>query len=166
MKLTSVLAGFASASFSKNLIEQFGVTDGLELLSKNPHFDCRIMNLPNDTEFYNMLLWRAKDCYKNAISMAAHHHFSHASLQNKLGVEKLQLLSDINIDFDNYYPSQFRTGTWAVTKSKEAFFTSEELAKIPLKHQPTPNNPIYRSTVETFELNRYSTIDNIKSLIS
>ena len=65
-KLVSVLAGMASAKFSRLANKFLPLKD--ELL---PVFDCRVWQVPTKAEAANVFLWRELDATKNAISMAA-----------------------------------------------------------------------------------------------
>lgn len=71
MKMASVLAGLATALFI-NALPSYG--------ERLPHFDCRVLQLPNRAEATNMFLWRELDATKNAISMAARAYYSHKAL--------------------------------------------------------------------------------------
>jgi len=86
-KLVSTLAGFTSASF-------YGETQyaGFPQMTRIPHFDARVMNLPNTMEAWNMLLWRLKDCRRNAISSTAYSEFGHSALQGVNTVEMTEML--------------------------------------------------------------------------
>lgn len=76
-KLCSLLAGYTSSKFQQGtVVYDFPQNDG-----RVPHFDCRVLQLPNRLELWNMLLWRVKDCHRNAIQMMAQSMFSHKKLQ-------------------------------------------------------------------------------------
>ena len=86
MKMSSVLAGLATASFMENVIQYF--PNWMALVLRLPHFDCRVISMPSETEAANMVLWRTLDAAKNSLSMAASHYYSHKDLQNKSGSDK------------------------------------------------------------------------------
>lgn len=110
-KVVSSLAASASAFFNVHFPVHFQ-TGILEYSNVIPTFDCRIFNVPSFDEATNCILWRYLDCQKNAISMAAHHHFSHSSLQNQNSSKmKDRLLVEANIRFD-LYPNFFTQGTF------------------------------------------------------
>ena len=71
----------------------------------------------NIDEAVNCIYWRYLDCNKNAVSMAAHHYFSHKSL-HKQNVSKMKdrLLVEEHIIFDEY-PSFFKDGTFVKNQS-------------------------------------------------
>lgn len=66
-KMTSVLASFATAMFTRALIGG----PRASWIRRMPHFDCRTWSVPSRTEAANVFLWREQDATKNAISMAA-----------------------------------------------------------------------------------------------
>jgi tRNA(His) guanylyltransferase len=133
-KLHSVLASLAAVAFANGVIEYFD--DWKSHLAKMPHFDARVIALPSEVESANMMMWRNLDATKNAISMAAHAHFSHRELQNVKSAEKQEMLFHKGINF-NDFPYFFKRGTWVRTVTKEKFLTPEELTCIPEKHRPT-----------------------------
>ena len=77
MKMTSVLAGLATAAFIENVMQYFN--HWMDLVAKLPHFDARVISMPSTTEAANMLLWRNLDATKNAVSMAASRSEEHTS---------------------------------------------------------------------------------------
>jgi tRNA(His) 5'-end guanylyltransferase len=158
MKMTSVLAGLASSAFCNQLIKEFSL-DGVSLLGKLPHFDARVIVLPNEAEAANMLLWRNLDATKNAISMAAHHYYSHKELQNKKGNVKQEMLWQKGINF-NDYPYYFKRGTWVRRISVERILSDEEIQKIPVAHRPKPNEPVVRSQIISYDLPPLNKISN------
>lgn len=103
IKLSSVLSGMASSYFMKQAIESDMPTDSI------PHFDARVCQMPNKVELYNMLVWRQKDCIKNAITSQAHSIFGHRALHKKNDLEKRQMIlenlgkSNINDVIENRY---------------------------------------------------------------
>lgn len=139
-KLASVLAGMCSAKFVMAFKEHFG-----EDPHRIPSFDCRILNVPDDTEAENMLLWRMKDAFKNAVQSAAHNEFGHKALMGVDTAAKIKMLKDSGIDFFEF-PPFFRLGTSMEFVSKSIDLTKEELSLIPEKHRPT--GPVLRSVVE------------------
>lgn len=158
-KMTSVLAGLATSAFSRALMENFGFEEGLRLLAKLPHFDARVICLPNETECANMFLWRNMDCTKNSISMAAHHYYSHRELQGKTGSEKQEMLFQKGINF-NDYPSFFKRGTWVRRAVVERELTESERAAIPEQHRPKHGEKVMRTVINAFDLPPLNKISN------
>ncbi len=159
MKMASVLAGLATAAFHSVLIDHFP-GEWAKLAAKLPHFDCRVVSLPSQVEAANMLLWRNIDATKNAVSMAAHHHFSHKSLMG-MGRADMQerLFQEAGVNF-NDYPEFFKRGTFVRRVTVERAFTDEELAAIPEKHRPAPDTMVTRSEVRTFPMPVFSKVMN------
>lgn len=162
-KMTSVLAGLSTSAFCKSLFQFFG-TEAADLLDKLPHFDCRVINLPNESETANMLLWRNLDATKNAVSMAAHHYYSHRDLQGKTSAEKQEMLFAKGINF-NDYPAFFKRGIFARRITVQRQFTAVELAAIPEKHRPKPDSVINRSEIDTFDLPPLNKIANLTDVL-
>lgn len=141
-KVATVAAGMASAFMVRRLDD--AVPDKAGLM---PHTDGRAFPVPDLTEAYNAILWRQLDARKNAISMAAQHHFSHASLQGMHGGEMVDRLKiEAGVDFENY-PGFFRLGTFVRRTREERELTPAELARIPEDRRPT--GPVVRSRIVT-----------------
>jgi len=71
-KLNSIIASFCSIEFNKYYWS-----------GKIGLFDCRSFNLPDKKEVVNYLMWRSKDCYRNAITRIAQTYYSHKQLDKK-----------------------------------------------------------------------------------
>lgn len=149
MKMTSVLASLAASAFIRSLKIKFPNWE--ELMDKLPHFDARVVSMPNEMETANMFVWRNLDATKNAISMAAHHHFGHSKTHGCNSSEKIAMLNDIGIVFDNY-PESFRKGTFVRRQTFERKLSEETWNKIPIEKRPDPNTILIRSEVVEFYL--------------
>lgn len=135
-KLESVLAGMASAAFCvygmktklKDRIEKF-----------IPHVDCRVCQMPLE-EIPNMLLFRERDCLKNAITLTALEHFSNKQIHKKNSDEKIEMLASVGVDFNKDIDEDFRYGSWfrRVVFKKE--LDAETLAKVPEKQRTFDEN--------------------------
>ena len=146
-KLTSILAGLASAKFLRLVIEKIP-----EKADKIPVFDCRVWQVPTIDLAAQAFLWRELDATKNSISMAAHAHFSHKSLQGLNGSEKQERLwSEKGINW-NDYPTFFKRGTYVQRKTFERELTEAERLAIPEKHRPEPGQKFTRSSIVELEL--------------
>jgi tRNA(His) guanylyltransferase len=132
-KLTSIVASLAAAVFQNELRLAFGV-DAAPLLAAHPHFDARVMQLPNKDEAANAILWRTLDARKNAVNMAARAAFPTKPLQGKDQAEMRAMLTSAGIDFDSY-PNSFRMGTFLQRVVRERPFTPKELERIPIEHR-------------------------------
>lgn len=130
-KLESVLAGMASAAFCvhgsktklKDRIEKF-----------IPHFDCRVCQMPLE-EIPNMLLFRERDCLKNAITLESLEHFSNKQIHKKNSDEKISMLKEIGIDFNRDVDEDFRYGSWFRRVVFQKELDAETIAKIPEKQR-------------------------------
>ena len=157
--MTSVLASLATAAFTRALLTS-GDPEFSAYAALLPHFDARVIHMPNRSETANMVLWRSIDAFKNAVSMAAHHHFSHKSLQG-LGQAAMQerLFREATINF-NDYPDFFKQGVFLRRVTYERPFTSKELARIPEKHRPAPDALVTRSEVLPITMPIFSKVTN------
>lgn len=153
-KMVSVLASMAAAKFATVCPEEFR--------DRLPHFDCRVFQLPSRNEAANVFLWRAMDARKNAISMAAQHHFSHKSLQHKGQREMLAMLAEAKVDFDAYAPT-FRRGAFVRKITTTRNLTAEELNRIPEKHRPT--GPVMRSEMIEVDMPPFNEVTNREAVI-
>lgn len=133
-KLVSVLAGWASAYFTRHLPSYIPEKGHVV-----PCFDARVWNVPNREEAANCFLWREKDATKNSISMAARAHFSHKSLMNMSGKEMQErLFQEAGINW-NGYPAFFKRGSFYIRRTDERPFTAEEIERLPAKHEARRN---------------------------
>lgn len=158
-KLTSVLAGMASAKFAR-LAGQF-LPEKDDML---PVFDCRVWQVPNRAEAANTFLWRELDATKNAISMAAFSMFSDKELHGKNGSEKQEMMFALRgINF-NDYPPFFKRGTYA----KRVHVKREAEVLLP-KHNLTPDEDgkywVIRSVVQALDLPRCLQIANYEDIL-
>lgn len=144
-KLDSLLAGFASAKFTKWL--------GTYLPEKDdwtPYFDCRSFVVPSLQEAYHVVLWRQLDATKNAISMAAQSMFSHKELQGLTGkMMQEKMWAERGVNF-NDYPAFFKRGTFVRRVKESRILSEEQLSKIPEQHRPT--GPVQRSFIDTVDI--------------
>ena len=117
MKLSSVLAGMATAAFTRAVLtsedEEFRA-----YAERLPHFDARVFNLPDDDELANAFLWRELDASRNAVQMAASAEFSHKQLHGKSCAVMREMLAQAGIDFEAY-PALFKRGTYVRTQMVE-----------------------------------------------
>lgn len=136
-KLESCLAGMASAAFCVNglHVQHGNFYEHSEFYRSRimkfiPHFDCRVVQLPLE-EIPNMLLWRERDCLKNAITLVALEHFSNKQIHKKNSDEKIAMLKEIGIDFNKDIDEDFRFGSWFKRVVFEKELEPEVIAKIP-----------------------------------
>lgn len=155
-KMVSVLASMATVAFITELMKTERMYD---YAARMPHFDARVFQVPNKIEAANALLWRELDATKNAISMAASHHFSHRDLVGVNGKEKKEMLMTVGVDFDEY-PRPFRHGTFVQRRTSERCLTTAELLVIPEKHRPTEGALVTRSSIEPIDMPSFIDVAN------
>lgn len=136
-KLSSLISSFTTMRFNyhlKNLIPEvgfdypkdFGIFDDdinkrhnkwldyIKMIkSKVRHawFDARVYGVESNEEAFNSVMWRVRDCYKNACSMFSQSHCSHKELQNMNGQEQIEyVLKKTGKDFNNMVDN-FKYGT-------------------------------------------------------
>ena len=150
-KLESVLAGMASAAFCVYGMKT-KLKDRIEKLI--PHFDCRVCQMPLE-EIPNMLLFRERDCLKNAITLVALEHFSNKQIHKKNSDEKIKMLADVGVDFNKDIDEDFRFGSWFRRVVFQKELDAETLAKIPEKQRMLDENGkmfVTRSEVRQLKL--------------
>lgn len=134
LKMTSLLAGIASAFFNKKLPDFLP-----EKANELPVFDSRVWQLPTEYEASNCFIWRELDATRNSIQMAARAYFSHNECNKKNCSELQEMLFQKGINW-NDYPAFFKRGSYVRRRSIEKVITPEELEQLPPKHAAR-NNP-------------------------
>ena len=163
-KLTSVLAATASAYFATEAVNRIP-----EKANMLPTFDCRVWQVPNKSEAANTFYWREMDATKNAISMAAHAHFSDKELHGKNGAEKQEMLfSSHGINF-NDYPAFFKRGVYVRREVIDIVVNEDhyenELAHIPRNFRPEIGDKITRSAINAMDWPKCSSLANYVELL-
>jgi tRNA(His) guanylyltransferase len=153
-KLVSVLASMTATRFVTLIPEEWR--------ERLPHFDCRVFQLPSETEAANVVLWRAMDARKNAISMVAQHHFSHKSLQSQDQRAMLRMLADAGVKFAAL-PARYRLGTFVRRVNVVRALSESELARIPEKHRPL--GPVARTEVQEIDMPPFNDVANREGVI-
>jgi tRNA(His) 5'-end guanylyltransferase len=153
-KMCSVLASAAAAKFATVIPPEF--------LSRLPHFDARVFQLPTKEEAANTFLWRAMDARKNAISMVAQSQFSAKQLHGKDQAAVLAMLADAGVHFESYSVC-FRLGTFVRRKLVQRVLTNEELARTPDAHRRS--GPITRSEYTIIEMPPFNKVVNRAAVI-
>lgn len=104
-KLCSVVASYASVVFYKQLMLYFPEYD-----ASIPVFDARVISVPSVQEVLNCLIWRQRDCIKNAKNLVGQQFFSPREL-NKLTSDQqiAKVLEEKDVSFESY-PAEFRNG--------------------------------------------------------
>lgn len=156
-KMTSVLAALATSAFIKSMFVHF--EDAATRMQKLPHFDARVIQMPNLTEAANMLLWRNLDCAKNSISMAASHYYSHNELQGKNSSDKHDMLYAKGVNWSNY-PYFFKRGIFVRRRNVQRVLSETEWLAIPEKHRPLLCDTVTRSEVISYDLPPLNKVTN------
>lgn len=145
-KLCSVIAGLATARFMKDAVRLWPERCERQL----PVFDARVFEVPNRDEAIAALAWREADATKNAVSMAARAHFSHARLQGRSSAQMQEMLfHEHGVNF-NDYPARFKRGAYLRRQVVEMELDPATLARIPEAKRPT--GPVLRHRVVTLDL--------------
>lgn len=143
-KVTSVLAGFASAFFAQEAAKVW--PDKARIV---PCFDCRVWQVPDMETVLDVLTWREDDATRNSLTALAQAHYSHKQLHEKGWQEKHDMLHAKGVNWNDCAPS-FKRGTYMKRVTRERMLTPEELERIPEKFRPT--GPVARSAVELLSL--------------
>jgi tRNA(His) 5'-end guanylyltransferase len=140
-KLIGVLAGFASSVFTIQAYNNIP-----EKRHFNPHLDARAWSVDSYDDVVKTFVWRMIDAKKNSVSMAAQSVYSHKDLLNIHTKQKIDMLKDKGIDW-NDYPTFFKTGSFFRRKSIVYTIKEEERMNIPEKHRPEKDSLVIRSKI-------------------
>lgn len=158
-KMTAQLAAIATAYFQVEGRQYLAEN----LLNRAPTFDARVFQVPTLAEGVNALLWRQRDCRKNAISMVARSLYSHAELLNKNGDEMLAMIAAKGVSFSGSFPWQSREGTFIRKEIIERELTPLELVQIPEKNRPV--GKVMRSHYAELQLPLLSELENATDVV-
>lgn len=158
-KLTSVLAGMASARFNKLLQEYIP-----SKVSQTPHFDCRVWQVPTLEDVADVFIWREEDATKNSITMAASTYYSHAQLMGKHSGMKQEMLHQKGVNW-NDYPAFFKRGTYLQRRSHMRSLTDTERMLIPEDRRPPEGATFMRSHVVELALPPARRIANLVDVL-
>lgn len=156
-KIISISASICTLAFNQfflqELADNYSTIDvekrkNIQEQENEAFFDSRAFNIPEE-EIINYLIWRQRDCQKNAVNSASRTFFSHNELQG-LNQSQLKdkLLNKKQIDFDNFYCSEFKNG---ITFIKQNY---TRVGRDNLGIIFTANSKIWETTTNTFEENR------------
>lgn len=132
-KLNSILAGVASAFFTKNLPNYLP-----EKADCMAVFDARFFEVDSLKTATEMLYWRELDAVRNSMLCAAQTVYSHKQMWGKNQKELLQMLQDNGIDYDAY-PNSYKRGSYYTKTLVEKPYSIEELSNLPEKHDARSN---------------------------
>jgi len=113
-KIISVTSGLTSLNFLKNL---FAADDPPDLIGE-ALFDCAVFPVPSLVEASNYFILKQKECRSAAINNAVESELTkvhgkkqaEAIIFKKKTDEKIEILEECGINFDEVYPQDFRTG--------------------------------------------------------
>lgn len=161
-KMVSVIASMATLQFYCQI--QFFL--GEDFWKKMPVFDARVWQVPSRVEGANTFLWREMDATKNSISMAAHRHYSPKQLLGKNGKQKQEMLFQKGINW-NDYPTFFKRGVFVQRRTKLTPFATEEIEKLPPKHEAraNPDLIVERQEWVAIEMPPFRTVKNREDVI-
>jgi hypothetical protein len=145
-KMTSVIAGLATARFVKDAVRLWPDRCASQL----PVFDCRVFEVPSRTDAVSALVWRELDATKNAVSMAARAYFTHSELNGRTSTQMQEMLfQQHGINF-NDYPARFKRGVYVQRRSVMRELPEDVLAKIPEGRRPA--GPVRRRETVCLDL--------------
>ncbi len=127
MKMVSILASLATATFNKEVHQIF------QSWLPNALFDARVWELPTLEEAANVFLWREQDAVRSSVQMAAQSVYSHKELHCKNNKEMHEMLHQKDINW-NDYPAYFKRGQWTQKRKVERPFTADEIENLPPLH--------------------------------
>lgn len=156
-KLNSILAADASTWGCLALERHLG----LSIDTHRPLFDCRSFSLPNPEKAVKYLIWRQLDALNNALLMGAQAHYSQNKLHGKGEAELNELLFQAGVNF-NDYPACFKRGTSIQRTRISRPFTTEEIEKLPPKHEArcNPDLTVERWYFRSLDVNGFGRLTN------
>ena len=106
-KIVSLSASYASVWFGE-IANELGLYE--KLPANDPVvFDSRAFMVPSKMDAVKALIQRQQDCVRNSVSMAARNYFSHKELHGKSISDRITMLKEIGVDWDEY-SSAFKYG--------------------------------------------------------
>jgi tRNA(His) 5'-end guanylyltransferase len=165
-KMVSQLAAQATLAFNSLLPHH--LPEKVRALGEGalPSFDCRVWNVPNETEAANAVLWREQDATRNSIESAARALYSQADLHGKHADEMRQMMLDKGVDW-GAYPAYFQRGTYLQRRAVRRPFSAAELDQLPPKHNARlqPDLVVERTEYRELDLPRFVTVKNREDVV-
>lgn len=164
-KLASLAASVASVAFVTSMErQQPGFLERYE--GKLPVFDGRCFGLTRP-EVSDCIVWRQRDCIRNAVSAAAQSKFSHKQLLGKNTDDKVAMLAESGIDMWNDYGPNSVFGTFARRRVYQVVLTEAEISELPEKHnlRTGGSNTCVRSEIQRIASPRLSTVNNLDAFL-
>jgi len=109
-KISSVMSSYCTSFYNDSYDDN--IDDIIPMGSDNydfyyeklnkARFDCRVYGVPNDSEAFNSILWRQRDCIRNSKSTFTQAYCSHKELINKNTDEQIKYTLDkTGFEWDN-----------------------------------------------------------------
>lgn len=147
-KMASVLAGLATAGFTRACLDcEGGLADYLD---RTPHFDARVVSLPDTETVARMFAWRGQDARRNGQNQIAQSIFSHTELQGKSSREIREMLTEAGVRISGY-PAASRNGTLLQRSSEMRRLTDAERLRIDAAHRPGPDDLFRRGVIKAYD---------------
>lgn len=139
-KLVSVLSSLCSARFVTLLAsEEYGLRD---YLAKVPHFDARVVQMPDEETAAEMFAWRGADARRNAVNQIGRSRFSHRDMNGVPTARVRRMLDEIGEPVSGF-PPQNLYGTLMARRTVEKEMDPDVLSRIPAHKRP--EGPVVRS---------------------
>ena len=162
-KLESVLASMTASKFVSYIGSKSGCGQEWELLNEKcksiiPSFDCRVFQLPNESELANVFVWRQMDAVRNSIQAVAQAHFSHKELMNRGQKEMLTMLEGKNIRW-NELPQVLKSGAYFKKFIVAKELSDSEWESIPVNKRPE-SRVVLRASVQCYDIPEIKNVEN------
>ena len=162
MKITSVLAGLATAAFTRAVLDDSaGLSAWAERL---PHFDARVVEMADTRDAVAAFAWRGQDARRNGIRQLASAHFSHRTLQQTGNREVVGMLADMGLHLADQ-PAAALNGTLLRRVPVTRPLTDDERLRIPPAHRPGPGTQVTRTDVAAFDDAHPGRISNLDAVL-
>lgn len=162
-KLVSVLAGIATAALT-HAVATHEDESFRGYSARLPHFDARVMNLPDRKTAVDMFRWREQDARRNAVGMVAHHTFGPQPMIGVKTRDRARMLEEAGIKME-LYPAAFRRGTYVQRRVYERRLSDAEWLAIPEKSRPEHDRLFQRGTIEEISMPPLHLVDNAESVL-
>jgi len=161
-KMCSVLSGMATALFTQALIHpERGLGDYIERL---PHFDARVVSMPDRATAAQMVAWRGQDARRNAITMIAQSRYSHKSLQGVSTAQMRERLAADGVRLEDY-PNPSLNGSFIYGYKAMLPLDEETRMKIPERNRPSADHLFERRVAGVVNQYHPSQIRNLEAVI-
>ena len=161
-KMASNLSSLSTFYFNSYKDENLSIKSGVPAL-----FDARVFNVLNKQEVSDYLLWREIDATNNSILSVGHSHYSVKQL-DKVNAKELRqkLLTEKGINWSKM-SDRHKKGLYIRKEKELRKFSTQELAKLPPKHEAhsNPDLMIERAVYKTLHMPPFSRVTNRTDVI-